>query len=85
MIMRRAKAFTLWYRREGKEPISKNLSKRWRSYPREETMDITEADIIRMKESLTGIQDPWREWGEPTAQTHRYTGHYPNYHHHRGT
>jgi hypothetical protein len=26
-------------------------------------MDITEADIIRMKESLAGIQDPRREWG----------------------
>jgi hypothetical protein len=26
-------------------------------------MDITEADIIRMKESLTGISDPRREWG----------------------
>jgi hypothetical protein len=26
-------------------------------------MDITEADIIRMKESLAGIKDPRREWG----------------------
>jgi predicted transposase YbfD/YdcC len=26
-------------------------------------MDITKADIIRMKESLSGIQDPRREWG----------------------
>jgi hypothetical protein len=26
-------------------------------------MDITEAAIIRMKESLAGIQDPRREWG----------------------
>jgi hypothetical protein len=26
-------------------------------------MDITEADIIRMKESLIGIRDPRREWG----------------------
>jgi hypothetical protein len=26
-------------------------------------MDITEADIIRMKESLTGIKDPRRERG----------------------
>lgn len=26
-------------------------------------MEITEADIIRMKESLAGIQDPRREWG----------------------
>jgi predicted transposase YbfD/YdcC len=26
-------------------------------------MDITEADIIRMKESLAGIQNPRREWG----------------------
>jgi hypothetical protein len=27
-------------------------------------MDITEADIIHMKESLAGIQDPRREWGK---------------------
>jgi hypothetical protein len=26
-------------------------------------MDISEADIIRMKKSLDGIQDPRREWG----------------------
>jgi hypothetical protein len=26
-------------------------------------MDITEADIIRMKDRLNGIQDPWREGG----------------------
>jgi hypothetical protein len=26
-------------------------------------MDITDADIIRMKESLSGIQDPRRKWG----------------------
>jgi hypothetical protein len=29
----------------------------------EKTMDITEADIIRMKESLAGIKDPRRERG----------------------
>jgi hypothetical protein len=28
-------------------------------------MDITEADIIRMKESLAGIKDPQRERGNP--------------------
>jgi hypothetical protein len=40
-------------------------------------MDITEADIIRMKESLAGIYRTPDGNGESAAQTHRYAGHCP--------
>jgi hypothetical protein len=46
----RATAFTFWYREKGEYPIDKTLR-----YPGERTKDITEADIIRMKECLKGI------------------------------